>query len=119
MRLIGPAVVPALSLVLAPLAVETQQGAGLPRIVVLSLSSLPDHARALEEGLRALGYTPGMTIAIDHRSAEARAAYTAGPGGRGGAAPATNHRRDRTVGRDDGRTCLSTTRNCTIKEAWI
>jgi len=59
---------------LAPSAVVAQQRASLPRIVVLSLSSPPDVVRALEEGLRTLGYTPGATIAIDHRSAEARAA---------------------------------------------
>jgi putative ABC transport system substrate-binding protein len=72
MRLIGLTL--ALGLVLAPFVADAQQSAGLPRIVVLSLSSPPDHARALEESLRALGYVPGKTIAIDHRSAEARAA---------------------------------------------
>jgi len=42
--------------------------------MVFSLSSPPDHVRAFEEGLRALGYTPGTTIVVDQRSAEGRAA---------------------------------------------
>lgn len=65
------------SLILAAIAPSTavaQRLAGLPRIVLLSLSSPADHVRAFEEGLRTLGYTHGTTIAIDHRSAEARVA---------------------------------------------
>ena len=77
MRLIGLAVVLAVSLMLAPLAVEAQRIAGIPRIVVLSLSSPDDQIRAFEEGLRTLGYTPGVTIAIDHRSAKAARAALA------------------------------------------
>ena len=57
---------------LAPSAVVAQQRASLPRIVVLSLSAPPDAVSALEEGLRTL--IPGATIAIEHRSAEGRAA---------------------------------------------
>jgi len=74
MWLIGLAVIFTFSLTLAPLVVEAQRLAGMPRIVVLSLSSPADHVRAFEEGLRALGYTPGTTITIDHRSAEGHAA---------------------------------------------
>jgi putative ABC transport system substrate-binding protein len=70
MQLIG--LVLALSLILAPLTAGAQQSSGLPRIVVLSVSSSPDVVRVLEEGLRTLGYIPGETIAIDHRSADAR-----------------------------------------------
>jgi ABC-type uncharacterized transport system substrate-binding protein len=72
MHRIGLAVVLALSLILAPLTAGAQQSSGLPRIVVLSVSSSPDVVRVLEEGLRTLGYIPGETIAIDHRSADAR-----------------------------------------------
>jgi putative tryptophan/tyrosine transport system substrate-binding protein len=58
-----------LGLLTAPLAAEAQPRANKQRIVVLSLSSPPEHARALEDGLRALGYVPGATITIEHRSA--------------------------------------------------
>jgi putative tryptophan/tyrosine transport system substrate-binding protein len=58
----------------APRAAEAQGLAGMPRIVVLSLSSPADHVRAFEEGLRTLAYIPGTTITIDHRSAEGHAA---------------------------------------------
>lgn len=57
--------------VFAPSPAAAQRPASLPRIVVLSLSSPDDQMRAFEEGLRTLGYTPGTTIAIDHRSAKA------------------------------------------------
>jgi hypothetical protein len=63
MRLIGLAVVLAIGLTLAPLLVQAQQGFGLPRIIVLSLSSPPDVVRAFEESMRTLGYIPGATIA--------------------------------------------------------
>jgi len=59
MRLIGLALVLAVSLILAPVCADAQQRTNLPRIMVFSLSSPPDHVRAFEEGLRALGYTPG------------------------------------------------------------
>ena len=72
MRRIGLAV--ALGLVVASLAAIAQPGAGVPRIVVFSLSSPPEQVGAFEDGLRALGYIPGTTIVIDHRSAESRAA---------------------------------------------
>ena len=74
MRLIGLALVLAVSLILAPVCADAQQRTNLPRIMVFSLSSPPDHVRAFEEGLRALGYTPGTTIVVDQRSAEGRAA---------------------------------------------
>jgi ABC-type uncharacterized transport system substrate-binding protein len=74
MRLIGLAIILAVSLTVAPFAVEAQRLAGMPRIVVLSLSSPVDQVRAFEEGLRAVGHTPGTTITIDHRSAEGHAA---------------------------------------------
>ena len=65
------------SFILAALArssADAEQPARVPRIVLLSLSSPAAHVGAFEEGLRTLGYTPGTTIAISHRSAEARAA---------------------------------------------
>ena len=64
----------ALLLLTALASVEAQQRIAVPRIVVLSLSSPADQVRAFEEGLRTLGYAPGTTIDIDHRSAEERVA---------------------------------------------
>jgi putative ABC transport system substrate-binding protein len=58
--------------VFAPSPVAAQQPVkSLPRIVVLSVSSPDDQMRAFEEGLRTLGYIPGTTIDIEHRSAKA------------------------------------------------
>jgi ABC-type uncharacterized transport system substrate-binding protein len=72
MRLIGLAVILALSLALAPLAVEAQQAANIPRIGFLSPSSLPEPRTArylqdLRQGLRELGYVEGQNIAIELR----------------------------------------------------
>jgi putative tryptophan/tyrosine transport system substrate-binding protein len=75
MRLIGLAVVLALSLTLMPLAAEAQQAAKVYRIGFLGLSSATDYARNLEAfraGLRDLGYEEGRTILIDYRWAQGR-----------------------------------------------
>lgn len=59
--------------VLAPAPVSGQDRARLPRIVVLGWTPLGGDAGetlVIEEGLRALGYTKGVTIGIDYRSAE-------------------------------------------------
>jgi putative ABC transport system substrate-binding protein len=75
MRLIGLAVVLALSLALAPLAAEGQQAGKLPRIGFLGTRTLPDtspNLDAFREGLRELGWTEGQNIVIDYRFAEGR-----------------------------------------------
>ena len=49
--------------------------ARLPRIVLLSWAPIGGDAgetATIEEGLRALGYTPGASVTIEYRSAEAR-----------------------------------------------
>src|SRR5438093_4892491 len=73
MRLIGLAVILAVSLVLAPLA-AAQQPTKLPRIgyIVLSpMSETPSPERAaFLTGLRELGWIEGKTIAIEYRSAK-------------------------------------------------
>jgi putative ABC transport system substrate-binding protein len=76
MRLIGLAVVLAVSILLAPLAGPAQQPPGnVPRIghLVLQPLSLTAHFRdALQQGLRELGYVEGQNIAIEFRTAEGR-----------------------------------------------
>jgi len=72
MRLIGLAVVLTLIPALAPLAVEAQQAANIPRIGFLSPSSLPEprttrYLQDLRQGLRELGYVEGQNIAIELR----------------------------------------------------
>ncbi len=64
MRVIGLAVVLALSLALAPLAAEAQQPTNVPRIGYLSgpsLSTLAARIEAFRQGLRELGYVEGKT----------------------------------------------------------
>ena len=51
---------------------RAQERAALPRIVLLSYSEAYQYTRGFEESLRTLGYTNGVTIAIDYRSAEGR-----------------------------------------------
>ncbi len=77
MRLIGLAVVLALSLVLALLAADAQQAANIPRIGFLSQGSLSDSRTsrnfgAFRQGLRELGYGEGQNIAIEARWAEGK-----------------------------------------------
>ncbi len=74
MRLIGLAVVLAVSLTLAPLAAETQQAGRLPRIGVLVTLAPPNHLEvdALRQGLRELGYIEGRNVLLDIRSSEGR-----------------------------------------------
>src|SRR6266850_7199605 len=72
MRLIGLAVVLAVSLIPAPLAVEAQ--AKIPRLGYLVLAPLSDRPSperaAFLAGLRELGWIEGKTIAIEYRSAK-------------------------------------------------
>ncbi len=77
MRLIGLAVVLAVSLTLAPVAPEAQQPTKTPRIGFLSPGSSSDPRNALTlgalgQGLRELGYVEGQNIAIESRWAEGR-----------------------------------------------
>jgi len=72
MRLIGLAVIFALSLTLAPLAAEAQQAGKMPRIGVLSGPRSANLARikAFREGLGELGYVEGKSIVIEWRFLE-------------------------------------------------
>ena len=75
MRLIGLAVILAVGLSLAPLAVEAQQTASLPRIGFLAPASVSDPQvprvlQAFRQGLREWGYVEGQNITIEFRSAE-------------------------------------------------
>jgi putative ABC transport system substrate-binding protein len=75
MRLIGLAVILAVSLTLAPLAAEAQQPGKVHRIGYLSSGSstvTPHVIEAFREGLRELGWVEGQNIVIDYRSAEYR-----------------------------------------------
>jgi ABC-type uncharacterized transport system substrate-binding protein len=74
MRLIGLAVVLVASLVLAPLALEAQQAAGIPRIGYLgtNLAASPHLPEAFRQGLRDLGYVEGRNVVIEYRSAEGK-----------------------------------------------
>jgi putative ABC transport system substrate-binding protein len=75
MRRIGLAVVLTLSL-LAPLLVEAQQAAKVPRVGVLRPGNPPPgdfgQREAFEGGLRDLGLTPGTRILIEYRYAEGK-----------------------------------------------
>jgi putative tryptophan/tyrosine transport system substrate-binding protein len=75
MPLIVLAVVLALSLILAPLAVEAQPPAKIPRIGVLSGGTPAVFAarhEAFRQGLRELGYVEGKNIVLEYRYAEGR-----------------------------------------------
>jgi hypothetical protein len=70
MRVIGLAVVLALSLVLAPQAVYVQEAGKRPRIGVLGGQSPdapggPPPIYGLRKGLRELGYVEGQNVAIE------------------------------------------------------
>jgi putative ABC transport system substrate-binding protein len=73
MRLIGPAVVLAFSLIFAPLGGEAQPAGKVWRIGYLILSPLADppsaERQAFLEGLRDLGYVVGQNLIIEYRSA--------------------------------------------------
>ena len=66
MRLIGLAVVLAVSILLTPLAGEAQQTGKTPRIGVLANEPWAP-LDGLRDGLRQLGYVDGRTITIDYR----------------------------------------------------
>src|SRR3977135_4031695 len=57
-----------------PVAARAQQAARMPRLGVLLYSKPPEdaQARALQEGLRELGYIDGRNISIEYRFAEGR-----------------------------------------------
>src|SRR5262245_33585098 len=72
MRWIGVAVVLTLGL-LAPLAVEGQSTAKIPRIGILRPGSPPDPlVEAFRQGLHELGYAEGRNISIEYRWAEGK-----------------------------------------------
>jgi putative ABC transport system substrate-binding protein len=73
MRLIGLAVILAVSLTLAPLAAEGQQSAKGHRIGLLigsSESFVAPYIGIFRQALRALGYVEGQNIAIEYRYAD-------------------------------------------------
>jgi putative ABC transport system substrate-binding protein len=74
MRLIGLAVVLAVSLVLAPLTADAQQAAKIARIgyLVLNLAAASHLTEAFLQGLHDLGYVEGRNIVIEYRSAEGK-----------------------------------------------
>jgi ABC-type uncharacterized transport system substrate-binding protein len=77
MRLIGLAVVLALSLTLAPLGAEAQEAGKVPRVGYINPGSSSDPIRlrrleAFRLGLRELGYVEGRTIALEPRWAEGK-----------------------------------------------
>ncbi|PYM93255.1 MAG: hypothetical protein DME04_11920 [Candidatus Rokuibacteriota bacterium] len=66
-----------LGLVAAPLAVEAQQTAKVPRVGYLNPGSASDpltqrRLNAFRQGLRELGYVEGQNIAIESRWAEGK-----------------------------------------------
>jgi len=74
MRVIGLAVVLALSLALTPLAGEAQ-GGKVPRIGMLSTLTAEESAPSIDvfrQGLRELGYVEGQNVALEMRSADAK-----------------------------------------------
>jgi putative ABC transport system substrate-binding protein len=73
MRLIGLAVVLAVSLALAPLTAEGQQATRVPHVGVLRAGSPPDPSiEVFRAALRDLGYVEGQTIVVTQRWAEGR-----------------------------------------------
>jgi putative tryptophan/tyrosine transport system substrate-binding protein len=73
MRLIGLAVVLAVSLLLGPRAAEAQQATKLAHIGILSRSE-PQPIEAFRDGLRNLGHIEGKTYTIEPRYGEGRTA---------------------------------------------
>ncbi len=72
MRLIGLAVVLAISLILAPIAVEGQQGGKVWRIGLISVTHRTGE-EAFFERLRELGYVEGQNLVTERRYSEGRA----------------------------------------------
>src|SRR5437867_7187355 len=74
MRLIGLAVILALSLVLAPLGAEAQQTAKVARIGYLAGNRAANRhlPEAFLQGLRDLGYVEGRNVVIEYRDAEGK-----------------------------------------------
>jgi len=70
MRLIGIAVILAVSLTLAPLAAETQQAGKVYRVGLLGIGSVGPSPRveAFRQGLRERGYIEGQNIVLEDRS---------------------------------------------------
>jgi ABC-type uncharacterized transport system substrate-binding protein len=71
LRRIGLAVVLAISLTLAPLAVEAQQSARIGYLA-LNLDANPRYRDAFRQGLRDLGYVEGRDIVIEYRDAQGK-----------------------------------------------
>ena len=74
MRLIGLAVILAVSLALAPFASEAQQAAKVPRIgyLVIDRAASPHLREAFLQELRDLGYVEGRNLVIEYRSVEGK-----------------------------------------------
>src|SRR5438105_12537025 len=73
LRALGLMLAFALGLLVAPLAAEAQPSPKVPRIGVLSWTTLTTGARnrdAFLQGLHALGYVEGQTIVLEERWAE-------------------------------------------------
>jgi hypothetical protein len=65
MRPIGPQVILALSLVLAPRSGDAQQPPTIPRLCYLTYAPSAPHDDAFLQSLRDLGYTEGRNLIID------------------------------------------------------
>ena len=74
MRLIGLAVILALSITLGPLATEAQPAkvARIGYLSPLSASADSTHSEAFRQGLRDLGYVEGRTVVIEARYADGK-----------------------------------------------
>jgi putative tryptophan/tyrosine transport system substrate-binding protein len=73
MRLVGLAVVLAISLTLAPLFAEAQQATQIARIGYLGRNPAnPGLNAAFLQGLRDLGYVEGRNVAIEYRDPEGK-----------------------------------------------
>jgi len=76
MRLIGPAVILVLNVILAAHAAEAQQAGKVYRIGILETIAASRNATnidAFRQGLKELGYVEGQNLAIEYRSADGRA----------------------------------------------
>src|SRR5438445_11909208 len=71
-RLIGLAVVLAVSLVLATLAAQAQEVGKVARIGMLANSPSEPFVKTFKQGLRELGYVEGQNISIEYRWTEGR-----------------------------------------------
>jgi ABC-type uncharacterized transport system substrate-binding protein len=78
MRLIGLAVVLAVSLTLASLVAEAQQTGKVYRIGWLAPASLPTTLDAFRDGLRVFGYVEGNNLVIEQRYANGKPERLAG-----------------------------------------